>query len=149
MWLTKGFLNGLCISQHGEDFPSLLCGPLPLSSAEKLDFGDSVETRISRLESSIGFRLQEFALENSFVHSQLIPFPGYFWGEGSRLMEGSHFCRRWFQFPISAGVLSGGQCAVLFSGKVFCTETMKFYFVFLKIWKELYSLKPAFGLKSK
>lgn len=59
-------------------------------------------------------------------------------------MVGSRFCRRKLQFSISAGALPGGQCAVPLLEKVFCRETMKFYFMFLKIRKELYSLKPAF-----
>lgn len=43
------------------------------------------------------------------------------------------------------GMLPGGKCAVLFLGKMFCTETIKIYFVFMKIWKEICSLKLTLG----
>lgn len=101
--------------------------PTLWSSSAELSRTLSVEGAINGLKSSSGFRLPEFALENSQAHSQLIPLPAYFWDKQSSLMAESSFYRTLLQFPILVGILPGGQCAGAVPGEDVLYRDWKHY----------------------
>lgn len=115
--------------------------PTLWSSSAELSRTLSVERDTSKLKSPSAFRLPAFALENSWAHSQLIPFPI------SGIIEQPHGRKQVLQDMIIVPYLRGHttRWAVLWCcswGRGF-VKTMKIYFVFMKIWKEICSLKPA------